>query len=272
MLRIGQFASNHNVGTIAFNPTASAGAADYGLLYICFGDGGSAHDPRNYGQGLAEPLGAIARIDPLDTADGRKYGIPADNPFVGTEAAAEEIWAYGLRHPQQFSWDVDGRMFIADIGQDQIEEVNLGVAGANYGWRLREGSFATGYAVGRSLGPVYRRPETDPRPFVYPVAQYDHDEGFAIGGGYVYRGTDISELQGRYVFTDFPRGRLFAIDVDDLGAGDMATIEELRITFDGVERELVDVAGFRNTYNRDAPGRCAARNRSARRAVPADQG
>ena len=249
VLRIGQFAANHNGGASAFNPTASVGSADYGLLYICFGDGGHAHDPRDYGQGLAEPLGAIARIDPLDTAAGRKYGIPADNPFVGSEHAAEEICAYGLRHPQQFSWDVDGRMFIADIGQDQTEEVNLGVAGANYGWRLREGTFATGHEADRRRGPVYPRPETDPQPFAYPVAQYDHDEGFAIGGGYVYRGAGISELRGRYVFTDFPRGRLFAIGADGLGSGDMATIEELRITFDGVERALADEAGFPNTYS-----------------------
>ncbi len=81
------------------------------------------------------------------------------------------------------------------------------------------------------------------------MAQYDHDEGFAIGGGYVYRGAGIPELRGRYVFTDLPRRRLFAIDADGLGSGDMATIEELRITFDDVERALADEAGFPNTYS-----------------------
>ena len=248
LLRVGEFAGNHNVGSIAFNHTADEEASDYGLLYICFGDGGSAHDPRNHGQGLAEPLGAIARIDPLDTADDRTYGIPADNPLVGEEGVAEEIWAYGLRHPQQFSWDADGRMFIADIGQNQIEEVNLGVAGANYGWRLREGTFATGHGVGQASGPAYPRPETDSATLVYPIAQYDHDEGAAIGGGFVYRGSAIPALQGKYVFTDFPRGRVFTIDADDLPAGEQATIEELRIAFDGEERDLVDEAGFPNTY------------------------
>ena len=248
VLRVGEFAANHNVGTVAFNPTATEGDADYGLLYIGFGDGGSAHDPRDYGQGRAEPLGAIARIDPLDTADGASYGIPDDNPFVDEEAVAPEIWAYGLRHPQQFSWDSDGRMFIGDIGQDQIEEVNLGAAGANYGWRLREGTFATGHAVNRASGPAYPRPETDPTSFVYPIAQYDHDEGFAIGGGFVYRGAAIPALVGKYVFTDFPRGRLFAIDADNLPEDGQAPIEELRIAFDGSERDLVDEAGFPNTY------------------------
>ncbi len=242
LLRVGQFAGNHNVGTVAFNPTASEGDVDYGLLYIGFGDGGSAHDPRDYGQGLAEPLGAIARIDPLATA-----GASA---FVAPEGAAPEIWAYGLRHPQQFSWDTaDGRMFISDIGQDQIEEINLGVAGANYGWRLREGTFATGYAVDRRLGPVYERPAADPEPFAYPVAQYDHDEGFAVGGGHVYRGSSIPALVGKYVFTEFVRGRVLAFDADGVRPGDPATIEEVRLAFDGVERELVDVAGYPNTYN-----------------------
>lgn len=247
VLRVGEFAANHNVGTVAFNPTATEGDADYGLLYIGFGDGGSAHDPRDYGQGLAEPLGAIARIDPLDTPDGA-YGIPDDNPFVDEDGVAPEIWAYGLRHPQQFSWDTDGRMFIGDIGQDQIEEVNLGTAGANYGWRLREGTFATGHGVNRASGPAYPRPETDSTPFVYPIAQYDHDEGFAIGGGFVYRGAAIPALIGKYVFTDFPRGRLFAIDADNLPEDGQAPIEELRIAFDGTERDLVDEAGFPNTY------------------------
>ena len=247
VLRIGQFAANHNIGTIAFNPAAAPGSADYGLLYICYGDGGGAHDPRDNGQKLATPLGAIARIDPLGGGAERAYGIPADNPLVGRRNAAPEIWAYGLRHPQQFSWDVDGRMFIGDIGQDFIEEVNIGVAGGNYGWRLREGRFATAHAVDASaFGPVYPPPETDPEPFIYPVAQYDHDEGFAIGGGFVYRADGIAALRGKYVFTEMPRGRLFAIDAANPEADD---IEEVRIFIDGVERDLVDVAGFPDTYH-----------------------
>ncbi len=249
VLRVGQFAPNHNVGTLAFNPTAAAGSPDYGLLYACLGDGGAAQDPMDHGQRLATPLGAIVRIDPLAGAEGRAYGIPADNPFIDMDDAAPEIWAYGLRHPQQFSWDADGRMFIADIGQDSVEEINLGVAGGNYGWRLREGTFATIDAVG-SLpgGPVYPRPETDPAPFIYPVAQYDHDEGFAIGGGFVYRGEAIPALRGKYVFTELVRGRLFAIDADNLVDDGATPIEEVRIHIDGEEIELAEVAGFPDTY------------------------
>ena len=259
VLRVGQVAANHNVGTIAFNPTAVEGGADYGKLYIAFGDSGYRDDPFDRGQQLGNPLGAIVRIDPLRAENGRAYGIPADNPFVGQHAlgvVAEEIWAYGLRHPQQFSWDADGRMFLADIGQDQIEEVNIGAPGANYGWRRREGTFSTAPGIGRFRAnrPVYPRPATDPNPFVYPVAQYDHDEGYAVGGGYVYRGRGIPMLRGKYVFTDFPRGRVFTIDADAAAAVDGAAqdslvpIEELRLAFDGQERDLVAVAGFPNTY------------------------
>ena len=249
VLRVGQFEPTHNVGTLAFNPTAKPGTPDYGLLYICFGDGGGRFDPERNGQNLATPLGAILRIDPLAGDEERGYGIPPDNPFVATPGAAPEIWAYGLRHAQQFSWDVDGRMFIGDIGQDHIEEVNLGVAGGNYGWPLREGTFATAFGVDvAQTGPVFARP-ADPQPFIYPVAEYDHDEGFAIGGGFVYRGEDIPQLRGRYLFSDIARGRLFAIATDDLIPDEPTRIEEVRLLFDGQERDLVDVAGFRNTYH-----------------------
>jgi glucose/arabinose dehydrogenase len=251
VFRIGQFAPNHNIGTIAFNPTAAPGSADFGMLYASLGDGGAANDIMNYGQSLAEPLGSIIRIDPRSPGGARRYAIPPDNPFVGRDGAAPEIWAYGFRHPQHFSWDTDGRMFIADIGQDQIEEVNLGVAGANYGWRLREGTFATGYAVGETPGPVYQRPAVEEGAFVYPVAQYDHDEGNAVGGGFVYRGQAIPELRGKYVFSEFRRGRLFAIDATGLEPGRPAAIMEIRVMIDGREQTFADVAGFPNTY---APG------------------
>ena len=243
LLRVGQFAPNHNVGTLAFNPTAAADASDYGLLYICFGDGGSGNDPFDNGQRVETPLGAILRIDPLDT-DAGAYGIPADNPLVGQDNAAAEIWAWGLRHPQQFSWDpADGRMFIADIGQDQIEEINVGVVGGNYGWRLTEGTFGTGMAHGLPGGPVYERP-TDLPSFIYPVAQYDHDEGRAVAGGFVYRGSGIPALRGKYLFTDIVNGRLFAIDSDGLVPGRPAAIEEVRLTFGGIEQDLIAEAGW----------------------------
>lgn len=249
VFRIGQFAPNHSIGTLAFNPAAKPGTADYGNLYFCLGDGGSAFDPKDYGQSLQYPHGAILRIDPLQRSAGRAYGIPVDNPFIGRSGAAPEIWAYGLRHPQHFSWDGSGRMFIADIGQNQVEEVNLGVPGANYGWRLREGTFSTGSGVpGLTVGPVYHLPIQDSQIFTDPVAQYDHDEARAIGSGYVYEGSRIEALIGKYIFADIVLGRLFYIDTDNLEPGKPTEIRELRVAIDGKEQDLIDVVGYPNTY------------------------
>ncbi len=257
VFRIGQFAPNHNIGTIAFNPLAEIGSADYGVLYASLGDGGAANDPREYGQSLKSPLSTIIRIKPLaepapssessDTGS-RKYGIPGDNPFLNHPSAAPEIWVYGLRHAQHFSWDSRGRMFLSDIGQNMIEEVNLAQAGANYGWRLREGRFATAFGVANGEpGRVYPLPQSDPG-FVYPIAQYDHDEGNAISGGYVYEGNAIPELRGKFVFTDLVRGRVFYLDGDALDTEGTNPISELRLFIDGKETSLADIASYDDSY------------------------
>lgn len=252
VFRIGQFAPNHNIGHIAFNPVAEVGSEDYGVLYITLGDGGVANDPREYGQNLAQPLSTIMRIKPMETTAEQAYGIPADNPFIDHPEAAPEIWVYGLRHAQHFSWDSKGRMFISDIGQNMIEEVNLGVAGANYGWRLREGTFATAFGVpDGEPGRVYAQPEKDPA-FTYPIAQYDHDEGRAIGGGYLYEGTAIPELVGKFVFIDLVDGRIFYIDANPAKPGVLETIRELRLSFGGEEKALADVSSFKNSYDTGA--------------------
>ncbi len=246
LFRIGQFAQNHNIGTLAFNPAAAPGDADYGMLYASLGDGGGGNDPGEYGQSTREPLSSIIRIDPLG-GEG-SYGIPPDNPFVGREGFAPEIWVWGLRHPQHFSFDRDGTLYINDIGQAQIEEVNIAVAGANYGWRLREGTFATAFGIGGVRpNPVYPRPEDD-QVFEYPVAQYDHDEGRAIGSGHVYRGRAIPALQGQYVFADMVNGRIFHIDSEGLTPGEPAPIRELRVFIDGAERNIAEALGYPNTY------------------------
>ena len=251
VFRAGQFAPNHNIGNMAFNPISEVGSPDYGILYASLGDGGIANDPKNYGQSLAAPLSTIIRIDPLGGTDGAAYSVPQDNPFVGQPSVAPEIWAYGLRHPQHFSWDSSGRMFITDIGQNRVEEVNLGQAGANYGWRLREGTFATGFAVPDGTpGEVYTSVPT-PSDFVDPIAQYDHDEGRAIGGGFVYEGNAIPVLRDKFIFSDLVNGRLFYINTIDLRQGQLSEIKELRLSFNGQERTLAEVYAFENTY---APG------------------
>ena len=236
VLRVAGGGGLHHIGTIAFNSAADENDEDYGLLYIAFGDGGG----RSNAQSLSTPLGAIARIDPLDTADGRRYGIPASNPFVGRANAAAEIWAYGLRHPQQFSWDADGRMFIADIGQDRREEINLGIAGGNYGWPLREGTFVTREAP--RYGASHH--SAPPSSFTCPVAQYHFSGGpSAVGGVFVYRGI-IKALRGKYVFTDIVRGRLLAIDAQRLDPKAPNPIVELRLAVNEAQISLADVSGF----------------------------
>ena len=141
-------------------------------------------------------------------------------------------------------------MFIGDIGQDQVEEVNIGVAGANYGWRLREGTFSSGAGVeGIFVGPVYDIPQSNPPAFVDPVAQFDHDEGKAIGSGFVYQGSAIKDLSGKYLFADIVSGRIFYIDTQGLEPGQTAEITELRLIVNDLEQPLVDVVGYTNTYH-----------------------
>ena len=238
----------HHIGTIAFNSAADENDEDYGLLYIAFGDGGE----KSIAQSLSTPLGAIARIDPLDTAAGRRYGIPASNPFVGGANAAAEIWAYGLRHPQQFSFDVDGRMFIADIGHNRMEEINLGVSAENYGWPLREGTLVTTYAPLQSAITPHPPPHHSgaPSSFACPVAEYAHaGDSAAVGGGFVYRGI-IEALRGKYMFTDIVQGRLFAIDAQRLDLKAPNPIVELRLAVNETQRSLADVSGFRHFHHR----------------------
>lgn len=242
VLRIAQPWWDHNAGQLAFNPKPKPGASDYGLLYIGVGDGGNTAnrnleiDADQQGQDLSSPLGKILRIDPLRRGS-EPYTIP-QNPFVKKGDALGEVWAYGLRNPQRFSWDTggDGKMLIGDIGQDRIEEVNLGRKGGNYQWGINEGTLAVypsrlselERARGRSMG---------------PVLQYDHDEGQAIAGGFVYRGRAIPELRGMYVFGDIVKGRVFYAKADDLANDKKAEIRELGLVHNGAHTSLLEIMG-----------------------------
>ncbi len=220
LLTIDEPQFNHNSGAIVFGPD--------GFLYVAVGDGGSAddqgigHADGGNGQDLGPGnlLGKILRIDPRgwNSANGN-YGIPADNPFVSS-GAPDEIWAYGFRNAFRMSFDQrTGELYAADVGQNDIEEVNLVVAGGNYGWPVKEGTFLfemngdeRGFTTANSPGV--------PAGMIDPIAQYDHDEGISIGGGFVYRGSEIKDLSGSYVFGDFSRGffpgngRLLHLDED----------------------------------------------------------
>jgi len=152
--------------------------------------------------------------------------------------------------PRHFSFDSAGVMVIADIGQNQIEEINLGIAGANCGWRLREGLFATAFGIGDVRpNPVYPKP-VDQQDFVYPVAQFDHDEGNAVSSVFAYSGNAVPELRGKLIFTDMVTGRVFYTDTGGLEPGNPATIQELRIVINGSEQNIGAAVGYPNTYAR----------------------
>ncbi|MGC5616221.1 PQQ-dependent sugar dehydrogenase [Georgenia sp. Z1491] len=240
----------HTVQQIAFNPTVEPGDPDHGMLYILVGDGGNGVDNGNP-QDLATPQGTIFRIDPLgeDSANG-EYGIPADNPFVGTEGALEEIYAVGMRDPHRISWDTAGEhaMYLGHIGEWQVESIYEVESGDNFGWSEREGSFL---AHDRQIYPL---PDDDAG-YTYPVAAYDHnrdpgqtgDAGVAVNGGFVYRGS-IPELQGRYLFTDLVRGWILSTNADEMHRNDgdphdLAPIEELRVIHEGVETTFAELVG-----------------------------
>lgn len=247
VLTFGQPQSNHNGGQIEFGPD--------GMLYVASGDGGGADDnaaghtggantsprPSNAlgnAQDRSNLLGKILRINPQDPdgAGPQTYTVPSDNPFVsdGTPGLKKEIYAYGLRNPWRFSFDTGpggtGRLFCCDVGQNRVEEVNLVVAGGNYGWRYFEGTEMPTFSSRASVNPMPHPGGT----LIPPITEYAHpgaDEstlpqlGISGTGGYVYRGAAIPALQGKYVFGDYgatggaPIGRLMGLEETAPGSG-----------------------------------------------------
>ena len=188
---------NHNGGSTEFGPD--------GYLYIGLGDGGKANDTLMNGQNLQTWLGSILRIDVDRQERGKKYAIPADNPFANQKIAKREIYAYGLRNVWKLSFDrKTNLLYAADVGQNLWEEINIIVKGGNYGWNLREGR--------HSFGPV----QTDPRKdLIEPIWEYDHNVGKSITGGHVYRGTKVPELDGYYLYADYVTGKIWALKYDE---------------------------------------------------------
>lgn len=205
IMTVEQPAGNHNGGQLQFGPD--------GYLYFSLGDGGASNDVFENGQNLGTLLGSILRID----VDGDlPYEVPADNPFVGVAGAQPEIWAYGLRNPWKFSFDsVTGRMFVADVGQGLWEEINIVEAGGNYGWNVMEGFHCFEPAVGCDMSGLE-----------LPVFEYSHDDGTAIIGGYVYRGSAMPDLVGAYIFVDFSSGKIWALQESSSGVWIRQTIFE----------------------------------------------
>jgi hypothetical protein len=238
LIRVQQPFGNHNGGQLAFNPHAQPGQPDFGMLYIGNADGGSGGDPLTLSQNLASAFGKILRIDPLGrNAPNGRYGIPADNPFVsrGRDVALGEIWALGVRNPQRFGWDVaTGMLYVADIGQNIVEEVSPAPRGGNLGWNVWEGSFRF---VSRSAVDV-STPRADPA-MTWPIAEYDHSDPVlgnraAVTGVIVSRTGPVMALRNRIVFGDNPSGEVFHVPADDTTAHGQAHIRRV-LLLDGTE-------------------------------------
>jgi glucose/arabinose dehydrogenase len=207
LLEFNQPYSNHNGGQIAFGPND-------GYLYIGTGDGGSYGDPECNAQNRTTLLGAILRIDVNGTSSLGNYSIPADNPFYNnSQGFREEIYAYGLRNPWRFSFDpLTGWLWAADVGQGLWEEVDLIVNGGNYGWSIFEGNHCY-----NSTWPCDSLP-CDTTGLKMPIWEYNHNVGQSITGGYVYRGSLVSELVGKYVYADFVSGRIWTLEYSGSGS------------------------------------------------------
>jgi len=242
VISFGKNAGNHNGGTCTFGPD--------NYLYLALGDGGDANDvgashlvPGGNAQNLVTPLGKMLRFDPLNPAltagspdaisPNGQYRIPAGNPFQGV-GQVPEIYAYGLRNPYRFSFDqVTGDLIEGDVGQNNIEEINRIVLGGNYGWAIKEGDFlfnqtnGPGGSAGTIGAPPGNHSPGSPAGLIDPISgtlgtlEYDHNEGISITGGFVYRGTAIPELYGKYIFGDLALktapvradGRIFYADL-----------------------------------------------------------
>ncbi|MFO0804885.1 MAG: PQQ-dependent sugar dehydrogenase [Gemmataceae bacterium] len=188
---------NHDGGTICFGPD--------GYLYITHGDGGAANDLHDNGQKKNTLLGKILRIDVNTKGEGKPYGIPKDNPFVGSKDYAPEIYATGFRNVWRMSFDrKTGQLWAGDVGQNLYEEINLVKKGGNYGWNRREGLHPFG-ALGTG-------PKKD---FIDPIWEYHHDIGKSITGGTVYRGSRVPELDGWYLYGDYVSSRVWALKYDE---------------------------------------------------------
>lgn len=253
-----EFANPHAIGELTFNPFAEPGDDDYGNLYASVGDGTNGFSLINapWAQDISNPFGTLIRIDPLG---GGRFSVPADNPYVSTPGAAAEVFAYGLRDPQTFSFgrSLDGQVsiIVADIGFGEVEEVDIVRAGDNLGWDAREGSLSVQPRPNIPITPI--NPLGD---LVEPVAEYDHiipsnqinarqlpaTGPIALIGGFVYNGSRNHELTGQYIFGDLVRGRFWHTDLDEMNTARDANqvgapIKELLVEVNGNETIFIDM-------------------------------
>lgn len=231
LLRFEKLTNIHHGGRLAFGPD--------GYLYASIGDGGPQGDPTRTGQNRSDLLGSVIRIDVDSSSPGRNYAIPPTNPFVGVSSSIrEEIFAFGFRNPWRFSFDaLSGDLWLGDVGLESIEEINKVVSGGNYGWNILEGSrcrVALNQCRKKNL--------------IKPIYEYSHSEGQSVTAGYVYRGTALPDLVGRYIFGDFVSGSIWALNLSTNSPSAVKIAESgLNISSfaEDLERELyvLDYAG-----------------------------
>jgi hypothetical protein len=248
LLRLEQPFANHNAGHLAFNPLAASGTTDFGMLYVGVADGGSGGDPLQLAGNLRSVFGKILRIDPLGTGSANgAYGIPADNPYADAVRGLPEIFVSGVRNPQRFGWDAaNGNLFVADIGQNQVEELSRAWSGADLGWNGWEGSY--GFVDRNQLD--FSRPRGDPA-LSYPVVEYDHADPLLIGraaitGVVAYREDAIPQLTGRLLFADYPSGEIFHVSADTLPNGGEGAIRRVLLRGAEAPRTFLELIQERN--------------------------
>jgi hypothetical protein len=248
LMRFEQPFTNHNAGHLAFNPLATPKSPDFGLLYVGSADGGSGGDPMKLAQNRMSAFGKILRIDPMGkNSTNGKYGIPASNPFVKASGTLPEIYALGARNPQRFAWDAKtGAMYMADIGQNTIEEVSPVTAGANLGWNIWEGSYTYGGRGG--VGTDNPRGDTS---MTYPVVEYAQADPLlqnssAATIGLVYRQNEIKALANLLLFGDNPSGEIFYVPADKLPNGGQSAIRRVLFNDGGTSKTLLQLIQAKN--------------------------
>jgi hypothetical protein len=250
LMRFEQPFGNHNGGQLSFNPLAAPNSPEFGLLYIGAADGGSGGDPINLGQNLSSAFGKMLRIDPLGkNSTNGKYGIPKDNPFVNDNDpnTLGEIYTVGLRNPQRFAWDSrNGNMFVADIGQNIVEEVSQVTKGANLGWNTWEGSY--GFISRQAVR--LENPRGDSK-MTFPVVEYGQIDPLlqpqsAVTMGVVYRRKEIPQLSNLLIFGDNPSGEVFYISADKLPNGGQDAIRRILFNDKGQAKTLLQLIQEKN--------------------------
>jgi len=247
ILRWDMVTQMHGVQEIMFNPYAKPKDEDYGLLYIGIGDAGSVEYGYYFLAGNEHSyLGSIFRIDPMGTnSKNGRYGIPAINPLAKdtSPTTVKEIYAYGFRNPHRITWLRTGEILAGNIGQHNVESLYKVIVGKNHGWPIREGKFVIDSEG--DINRVYPLPPNDSiNKLVYPVIQYDHDEGLAMAGGYEYKGKAIPAFAGKFILGDIAKGKVFIADVSKIREGKPTAIQRLHLRIAGKENTLLAIAGL----------------------------